>query len=181
MECSAADAHPCPHRAMEEHHDVAMGRSHQHGCWDASRSRAFAARLLEHPHHRRDDVGIFVWELTDDDFESATSISPGVLPSNGSGDSYGSIQTGGQHPESYPEEHHGDAAGNIEMFLDKVDNSTDVVHLRQSWASLRRGMRACQHRQAFLHLATQKYKISLHPVALLEFATELTSGRQVRL
>jgi hypothetical protein len=52
-------------------------------------------------------MGIFVWELTDDDFESATFISPGVLLSNGSGDSCGSIQTGGQHPESYPEEHHG--------------------------------------------------------------------------
>ena len=75
----------------------------------------------------------------------------------------------------------GDAAGNIEMFLDEVDSSTDVVYLRQSWASLRGGMRACQHRQAYLHLAAQKYKISLHPVALLEFATEVTSGRQVRL
>ena len=41
----------------------------------------------------------------------------------------------------------GDAAGNIEIFLDEVDSSTDIVHLRQSWASLRRGMRACQHRQ----------------------------------
>jgi signal transduction histidine kinase len=74
-----------------------------------------------------------------------------------------------------------DAAGNIEMFLETDQTGTDVIHLRQSCASLRRGMRACQHRQAYLQLAAEKYKIALHPVALRDFATELTAGRQVTL
>ena len=51
-----------------------------------------------------------------------------------------------------------DAAGNIEMFLDNVEPGMDVVHLKQSEASLRRGMRACQHRQAYLQLAAQRYQ-----------------------
>jgi hypothetical protein len=42
-------------------------------------------------------------------------------------------------------------------------------------------MRACQHRQAYLQLAAERYKVSLQPVALLEFANALVAGRQVTL
>ena len=55
------------------------------------------------------------------------------------------------------------------------------THLRQSLASLRKGMRSCRHRQAYLQLAAQQYNLALHPVDLADFASELTSGRHVTL
>jgi hypothetical protein len=73
-----------------------------------------------------------------------------------------------------------DAAGDIEMFLDTHESSSaSVQHLRQSLASLRKGMRSCRHRQAYLQLAAQRYKVALIPVNLAEFVSELTSGRPV--
>ena len=62
-----------------------------------------------------------------------------------------------------------DAAGDIEMFLDTHESSSaSVQHLRQSLASLRKGMRSCRHRQAYLQLAAQRFPClppgqTLHP------------------
>ena len=62
-----------------------------------------------------------------------------------------------------------DAAGEIEIFLQ--DPSADsTAHLRQSYAALRRGMRSCRHRQAYLHLAMHSYVLSIRRVNLVAFA-----------
>ena len=75
-----------------------------------------------------------------------------------------------------------DAAGEIEMFLEKTACAPSATrHLQQSSASLRRGMRSCRHRQAYLNLVMHRYMVSLRPVQLLQFGNELTRGRNIRL
>ena len=46
-------------------------------------------------------------------------------------------------------------------------------------ASLRRGMRACRHRQAYIHMASDKYVLSLQPLRLARFVADLTAGRRM--
>ena len=74
-----------------------------------------------------------------------------------------------------------DAVGDIDMFLQKTAANIDIMHLRQAAAALRRGMRQCRHRQAYLQLAAHRYQVVLQTVDLKAFASELTSGRQVTL
>eukprot|EP00670_Eutreptiella_braarudii_P010244 CAMPEP_0174315012 /NCGR_PEP_ID=MMETSP0810-20121108/6004_1 /TAXON_ID=73025 ORGANISM="Eutreptiella gymnastica-like, Strain CCMP1594" /NCGR_SAMPLE_ID=MMETSP0810 /ASSEMBLY_ACC=CAM_ASM_000659 /LENGTH=704 /DNA_ID=CAMNT_0015424259 /DNA_START=55 /DNA_END=2169 /DNA_ORIENTATION=+ len=79
-----------------------------------------------------------------------------------------------------------DAVGDIDMFIEDVEkvgnvNPQLVVQLKQAGASLRRGMKSCRHRQVYLQLAANDYKLSLQPVHLQKFAMELTTGRHVRL
>ena len=74
-----------------------------------------------------------------------------------------------------------DAVGDIDMFLQKTAANIDVTHPRQAAAALRRGMRQCGHRQAYLQLAAHRYQVVLQPVDLKAFASELMPGRQVTL
>ena len=57
-----------------------------------------------------------------------------------------------------------DAVGDIDMFLQKTAANIDVMHLRQAAAALRRGMRQCRHRQAYLQLAAHRYQVVLRPL-----------------
>ena len=75
-----------------------------------------------------------------------------------------------------------DAAGEIDMFLETSSCSPSArAPLDQAVASLRRGMRTCRHRQAYLHLAANKYTPVLQQISLTAFASELTAGRHVQL
>ena len=73
-----------------------------------------------------------------------------------------------------------DAAGEIALFLHSpsLDNT---FHLQQSYASLRRGMRSCRHRQAYLQLAMNAYARTLRPIRCMAFGRELAVGRDVQL
>jgi hypothetical protein len=73
-----------------------------------------------------------------------------------------------------------DAAGEIALFLQSpsLDNT---FHLQQSYASLRRGMRSCRHRQVYWQLAMNAYAPTLRPIRCMAFGRELTVGRDVQL
>ena len=75
-----------------------------------------------------------------------------------------------------------DAAGLIEMFVqdcDGIDPAMMLLNLEQSASALRRGMRACQHRQAYISLVMGTYVLNRRPVKLQDFLSELSKGRQV--
>ena len=75
-----------------------------------------------------------------------------------------------------------DAAADIEMFLTNTDlPEPSVRHLRLSMATLRRGMRACRHRQAYIKLESAGYQPSLQPVQLSALVDEVTAGRDIRV
>ena len=75
-----------------------------------------------------------------------------------------------------------DAAADIEMFLTDTDSpEPSVRHLRLSMATLRRGMRACRHRQAYIQLESGGYQPSLHPVQLRALVDEVTAGRDIQV
>eukprot|EP00667_Euglena_gracilis_P001668 EG_transcript_1668 len=71
-----------------------------------------------------------------------------------------------------------DASGEIEIFLSQTEQQDS--HLVRSMECLRRGMRSCQHRQAYLELSAKKYHPLFTAVRLDEFAMELTAGRQLQ-
>ena len=71
-----------------------------------------------------------------------------------------------------------DGAGEIELFLDRVDGEDPMyAELHSATISLQRGMRACRQRQAYLQLTSGDYRLSLHPVELETFAKQITAGR----
>eukprot|EP00667_Euglena_gracilis_P002860 EG_transcript_2867 len=72
-----------------------------------------------------------------------------------------------------------DASGEIEIFLSQTEQQDS--HLVRSMECLRRGMRSCQHRQAYLELSAKKYHPLFTAVQLDEFAKELTAGRQMKV
>ena len=75
-----------------------------------------------------------------------------------------------------------DAAGEIDLFLENGPcDEVACAPLRQSVASLRRGMRSCRHRQAYLQLVAHQYTPSLQPVGLVNFVNDLTAGRHMKL
>ena len=75
-----------------------------------------------------------------------------------------------------------DAAGLIELFLKEAECSDDdAQQLLQCAASLRRGMRSCQHRQAYLSMASESYALRLQPVCLAELVKELAVGRSMQV
>ena len=75
-----------------------------------------------------------------------------------------------------------DAAADIEMFLTNTDlPEPSVRHLRLSMATLRRGMRACRHRQAYINLESGGYQPSLQPVQLSALVNEVTAGRDIQV
>ena len=75
-----------------------------------------------------------------------------------------------------------DAAGSIELFLERRQNRGESeVHLQHAAAALRRGMRSCRNRQAYLHLVAGNYVVSLQRLNLKEWVTDLTTGRDVQL
>ena len=75
-----------------------------------------------------------------------------------------------------------DAAADIEMFLTNTDlPEPSVRHLRLSVATLRRGMRACRHRQAYINLESGGYQPSLQPVQLSTLVDEVTAGRDIQV
>ena len=51
--------------------------------------------------------------------------------------------------------------------------------LKTCVASLRRGMRACRHRQAYIHMASDNYVLSVQPLRLAGFVADLTAGRRM--
>ena len=75
-----------------------------------------------------------------------------------------------------------DAAADIEMFLTNTDLPQPAVrHLRLSMATLRRGMRACRHRQEYINLEGGGYQPSLQPVQLSTLVDEVTAGRDIQV
>ena len=72
-----------------------------------------------------------------------------------------------------------EAAGEIEMFLGGLRSDTSLSHLRSSLSSLRRAMRSCHARQAYIQLSAAKYTLSLCPVRLGAFAAEYAAGRHM--
>ena len=71
-----------------------------------------------------------------------------------------------------------DGAGEIELFLDRVDGEDPMyAELHSATISLQRGMRACRQRQAYLQLTSGDYRLSLYPVELETFAKQITAGR----
>ena len=76
----------------------------------------------------------------------------------------------------------GDAAGEIELFLAAhAPPEHHARHLQQSAASLRKGMRSCRHRQAYLQLVARQYTPTRAPTDLAEFTAELAAGRAMRV
>ena len=70
-----------------------------------------------------------------------------------------------------------DAAADIEMFLINTDLPEPAIrHLSLSMATLRRGMRACRHRQAYINKESGGYQPSLQPVQLGTLVDEVTAG-----
>ena len=75
-----------------------------------------------------------------------------------------------------------DSAGDIDIFLQTTHlDAAACAPLRNAVASLRRGMRSCRHRQAYLRLSANDYVPALQPVNTSEFAHELTAGRHMTL
>ena len=75
-----------------------------------------------------------------------------------------------------------DAAADMELFLTNTDlPEPSVRHLRLSMATLRRGMRACRHRQAYIKLESGGYQPSLQPVQLSALVDEVTAGRDIQV
>ena len=73
-----------------------------------------------------------------------------------------------------------DGAGEIELFLDRVDGDEPMyAELHSATTCLQRGMRACRQRQAYLQLASGDYRLSLYPVELETFAKQITAGRDM--
>ena len=78
-----------------------------------------------------------------------------------------------------------DAAGDIDLFIETAAGAVPAPdprvsrELQQAVTSLRRGMRMCQHRQAYMKLAAEQYALALQPVGLRSFAGQLTAGRQL--
>eukprot|EP00667_Euglena_gracilis_P005001 EG_transcript_5029 len=72
-----------------------------------------------------------------------------------------------------------DAAAEIEVFLSQARERDP--HLVSSMECLRRGMRSCRYRQAYLMLADRKYKPVYSAVKLDEFGAELCAGRPMSM
>uniref|UniRef100_A0A7S4GI60 Uncharacterized protein n=1 Tax=Eutreptiella gymnastica TaxID=73025 RepID=A0A7S4GI60_9EUGL len=70
-----------------------------------------------------------------------------------------------------------DAAGQVELFLSTRTGPHEP--LLECIQSLPHGMHMCQHRQAFLQLASGTYKPRLAPVNVWDFAVSLMSGRRL--
>jgi len=71
-----------------------------------------------------------------------------------------------------------DASGNIELYLMENDKGSEVG-LHDSLVCLRRGIRYCRDRQAYLKLVAGSYVPTFRPVHLAEFASQLVAGRAV--
>ena len=75
-----------------------------------------------------------------------------------------------------------DAASDMELFLTNTDLlEPSVRHLRLSMAALRRGMRACRHRQAYIQLEGGSYQPSQQPVQLKVLVDEVTAGKDIQV
>jgi len=69
-----------------------------------------------------------------------------------------------------------DVAGNVELFLG--GRATEEV-LTDAMSCLKRGMRVCKERQAYLKVVAGTYTPMLHPVELTKFGHDLVAGRLV--
>jgi len=69
-----------------------------------------------------------------------------------------------------------DVAGNLELFLSGT--ATEDV-LNDAMLCLRRGIRVCKERQAYLKVVAGTYTPMLHPVALSQYGLDLVAGRPV--
>ena len=70
--------------------------------------------------------------------------------------------------------HMADCAGAIELFLDQVQSEDPMYsELHSATVCLQRGMRACQHRQAYAQIVSDQYELALQPVHLAEFVGKL--------
>jgi len=69
-----------------------------------------------------------------------------------------------------------DVVGNLELFLGG-SSSEDV--LRDAMLCLKRGIRVCKERQAYLKVVAGTYTPMLHPVALSQYGLDLVAGRPV--
>ena len=74
-----------------------------------------------------------------------------------------------------------DAVGEITLFFEamKAQGQSPSPQLQLAVASLQRGMRSCQQRQAFIQLVSSTYSVALRPVRVVEFVQMLTAGRKV--
>eukprot|EP00669_Euglena_mutabilis_P003653 TRINITY_DN14664_c0_g1_i1.p1 TRINITY_DN14664_c0_g1~~TRINITY_DN14664_c0_g1_i1.p1 ORF type:complete len:457 (+),score=94.21 TRINITY_DN14664_c0_g1_i1:82-1371(+) len=71
-----------------------------------------------------------------------------------------------------------DVAGYVELYLG--GKATNDV-LQDAMLCLRRGMRVCKERQAYLKVVAGTYTPMLHPVRLTDFARDLVAGRPVAM
>jgi len=69
-----------------------------------------------------------------------------------------------------------DVAGNVEMYLGR--QATEEA-LWDAMLCLRRGMRVCKERQAYLKVVAGTYTPMLHPVSLPGFGHDLVAGRPI--
>ena len=75
-----------------------------------------------------------------------------------------------------------DSAGAIELFLDQVQSEDPMYsELHSATVCLQRGMRACQHRQAYAQIASGEYELALQPVHLAEFVGKLVGGTRMQV
>jgi hypothetical protein len=74
-----------------------------------------------------------------------------------------------------------DAVGEIILFFEamKAQRQSPSPQLQWAVASLQRGMRSCQQRQALIQLVSSTYSVALRPVRVLDFVGMLTAGRKV--
>ena len=74
-----------------------------------------------------------------------------------------------------------DAVGEIILLFEamKAQGQSPSPQLQLAVASLQRGMRSCQQRQAFIQLVSSTYSVALRPVRVVEFVQMLTAGRKV--
>ena len=73
-----------------------------------------------------------------------------------------------------------EAAADIELFLAGAELPSEWVSiLKRSAACLRRGVRACRHRQAYIDLQGRSYKPCLETVSLRDFIHDITDDWQM--
>ena len=78
--------------------------------------------------------------------------------------------------------HMADSAGAIELFLDQVQSEDPMYsELHSATVCLQRGMRACQHRQAYAQIVSDQYELALQPVHLAEFVRKLVATTRMQV
>ena len=78
--------------------------------------------------------------------------------------------------------HMADSAGAIELFLDQVQSEDPTYsELHSATVCLQRGMRACQHRQAYAQIVSDENELALQAVHLAEFVGKLVGPTRMQV